>query len=56
MDYWGVEFLTCVCSLNVLASGDGNGTVKVWQLSDQLTTQGPREIRELDELAQSTLD
>eukprot|EP00118_Oscarella_pearsei_P017449 m.172856 g.172856 ORF g.172856 m.172856 type:complete len:219 (+) comp39087_c0_seq6:2315-2971(+) len=41
---------------DIIASGDGGGYAKVWQLNDQLTMQSPREIHELDKLADATLD
>ena len=40
----------------LVASGDAGGTAKVWQLSDQLVTQGLQEIQELDQLAEFGLD
>ncbi|XP_054220119.1 cytoplasmic dynein 2 intermediate chain 2 isoform X2 [Homo sapiens] len=35
----------------LLAAGDAQGTVKVWQLSTEFTEQGPREAEDLDCLA-----
>uniref|UniRef100_A0A8C9GN42 Cytoplasmic dynein 2 intermediate chain 2 n=2 Tax=Piliocolobus tephrosceles TaxID=591936 RepID=A0A8C9GN42_9PRIM len=35
----------------LLAAGDAQGTVKVWQLSTEFTEQGPREAEDLDLLA-----
>ncbi|XP_063491933.1 cytoplasmic dynein 2 intermediate chain 2 isoform X7 [Symphalangus syndactylus] len=35
----------------LLAAGDAQGTVKVWQLSTEFTEQGPREAEDLDRLA-----
>ncbi|NWW93656.1 WDR34 protein, partial [Rhynochetos jubatus] len=35
----------------LLAAGDATGTVKVWQLSSDLTEQGPRETQHLEQLA-----
>lgn len=35
----------------LLAAGDAQGTVKVWQLSTEFTEQGPRETDDLDRLA-----
>nr|XP_006820378.1 PREDICTED: WD repeat-containing protein 34-like [Saccoglossus kowalevskii] len=40
----------------LLATGDGKGVVKIWQLSDELTTQGSREVDVLAEMAASALD
>ncbi|XP_070539998.1 cytoplasmic dynein 2 intermediate chain 2-like isoform X2 [Ptychodera flava] len=40
----------------LLATGDGAGVVRVWQLSDELTTQGAREIESLADIAASALD
>ncbi|XP_077992291.1 cytoplasmic dynein 2 intermediate chain 2-like [Glandiceps talaboti] len=40
----------------LLATGDGKGMVRVWQLSDALTTQGAREIESLGDIAASALD
>ncbi|XP_062504562.1 cytoplasmic dynein 2 intermediate chain 2-like [Corticium candelabrum] len=40
----------------LIASGDAGGTVKVWQLNDELVTQGLHEIQELDQLAEFGLD
>lgn len=35
----------------LLAAGDAQGTVKVWQLSTEFVEQGPREAEDLDRLA-----
>lgn len=35
----------------LLAAGDAEGTVKVWQLSTEFTEQGPRETEDLEQLA-----
>ncbi|KAM8803420.1 cytoplasmic dynein 2 intermediate chain 2 isoform 2-T2 [Rhynchonycteris naso] len=35
----------------LLAAGDAQGTVKVWQLSTEFTEQGPRETDDLEQLA-----
>ena len=35
----------------VLATGDGQGAVRVWRLSSALTVQGSNEINQLSELA-----
>jgi WD40 repeat protein len=51
---YSVEFNTKRHQL--VASGDAGGTVKVWQLSNQLVTQGLQEIQELDQLAEFGLD
>ena len=40
----------------LLAAGDATGTVKVWQLSSDLTEQGPREMNHLEQLASETTD
>lgn len=40
----------------LLAAGDGSGTVKVWQLSSDFTEEGPREMSHLDQLANEVTD
>ncbi|NWU66373.1 WDR34 protein, partial [Pterocles burchelli] len=40
----------------LLAAGDAAGTVKVWQLSSDLTEQGPREMNHLEQLASEVTD
>ncbi|XP_063172237.1 cytoplasmic dynein 2 intermediate chain 2 [Candoia aspera] len=40
----------------LLAAGDGSGTVKVWQLSSDFTEAGPREMSHLDQLANEVTD
>ncbi|XP_004613530.2 cytoplasmic dynein 2 intermediate chain 2 [Sorex araneus] len=35
----------------LLAAGDAQGMVRVWQLSSEFTEQGPRETEDLDQLA-----
>ncbi|XP_068104626.1 cytoplasmic dynein 2 intermediate chain 2 isoform X2 [Hyperolius riggenbachi] len=40
----------------LLAAGDGNGTVKIWQLSSDFTEQGVREAALLDDLASEVTD
>ncbi|XP_072273572.1 cytoplasmic dynein 2 intermediate chain 2-like [Pyxicephalus adspersus] len=44
-----VEF-NCV-QTQVLAAGDGTGTVKIWQLSSDFTVQGAQEMNLLDNIA-----
>ncbi|XP_075416804.1 cytoplasmic dynein 2 intermediate chain 2 [Tenrec ecaudatus] len=34
----------------LLAAGDAKGTVKIWQLSSEFTSQGPRETEDLEQL------
>ncbi|KAM6110344.1 cytoplasmic dynein 2 intermediate chain 2 [Pterocles gutturalis] len=40
----------------LLAAGDAAGTVKVWQLSSDLTEQGARELNHLEQLASEITD
>ncbi|XP_040294075.1 cytoplasmic dynein 2 intermediate chain 2 isoform X1 [Bufo bufo] len=40
----------------LLAAGDGDGVVKIWQLSSDFTKQGAREMNLLDELAGAVVD
>ncbi|XP_054853480.1 cytoplasmic dynein 2 intermediate chain 2 isoform X2 [Eublepharis macularius] len=40
----------------LLAAGDGRGTVKIWQLSSDFTAVGPREMNHLDQLANEITD
>ncbi|KAJ6654635.1 hypothetical protein lerEdw1_006788 [Lerista edwardsae] len=40
----------------LLAAGDGNGVVKVWQLSSDFAEEGPREMNHLDQLANEVTD
>ncbi|XP_077162587.1 cytoplasmic dynein 2 intermediate chain 2 isoform X1 [Paroedura picta] len=40
----------------LLAAGDGSGTVKIWQLSSDFTEGGPRELSHLDQLANEITD
>lgn len=35
----------------LLATGDGSGVVKIWQLSSDFIEEGPREMNLLDQLA-----
>lgn len=36
---------------HLLAVGKANGTVSIWQMSTDLTEQSPREIRQLEQIA-----
>ncbi|KAJ6651670.1 hypothetical protein lerEdw1_020732 [Lerista edwardsae] len=40
----------------LLAARDGNGAVKVWQPSSGLAEEGPREMNQLDQLANEVSD
>uniref|UniRef100_A0A8D0H4V6 Dynein 2 intermediate chain 2 n=1 Tax=Sphenodon punctatus TaxID=8508 RepID=A0A8D0H4V6_SPHPU len=40
----------------LLAAGDANGVVKIWQLSSDFSEQGPREMSHLDQLANEVTD
>ncbi|XP_078082348.1 cytoplasmic dynein 2 intermediate chain 2 [Mustelus asterias] len=40
----------------LLAAGNAEGSVKVWQLSAELTKQGPREVTVLEQLANEVAD
>uniref|UniRef100_A0A7M4E1V5 Dynein 2 intermediate chain 2 n=1 Tax=Crocodylus porosus TaxID=8502 RepID=A0A7M4E1V5_CROPO len=40
----------------LLAAGDATGTVKIWQLSSEFTEQGPREMNQLEQLANEVTD
>nr|XP_060613191.1 cytoplasmic dynein 2 intermediate chain 2 isoform X2 [Anolis sagrei ordinatus] len=40
----------------LLAAGDGDGAVKIWQLSSDFTEEGPREMNHLDQLANEVTD
>ncbi|XP_032994094.1 WD repeat-containing protein 34 [Lacerta agilis] len=40
----------------LLAAGDGGGTVKIWQLSSDFTEEGAREMSHLDQLANEVTD
>lgn len=40
----------------LLATGDAIGTIMVWQLSDELSTQATREMESLTDIADSVLD
>ncbi|PIK48818.1 putative WD repeat-containing protein 34-like [Apostichopus japonicus] len=40
----------------LLATGDADGVITVWQLNDALTTQGAREAEALADIANSVLD
>ncbi|XP_005992148.1 WD repeat-containing protein 34 [Latimeria chalumnae] len=41
---------------HLLAAGNADGTVKIWQLNTELTEQGPREIGQLEQLANMVTD
>ncbi|XP_028827486.1 cytoplasmic dynein 2 intermediate chain 2 [Denticeps clupeoides] len=41
---------------HLLAVGNSDGTVNIWQLSAELTTQGPKEVAQLEQLASEVLD
>lgn len=40
----------------LLAAGDGSGTVKIWTLSSDFIEGGPRELDHLDQLANEITD
>ena len=40
----------------LLATGDGDGRIRIWKLSGDLTNQDPQEIDFLDEIAGSALE
>ena len=40
----------------LLATGDGDGRIRIWQLSDDLTKQDPQETDFLEEIAGSALE
>ena len=40
----------------LLATGDAEGRIRIWQLSDNLTNQDPQEIDHLEEIAGSALE
>ena len=40
----------------LLATGDGDGRVRIWKLSDDLTNQDAQETDLLDEIAGSALE
>ncbi|XP_072344935.1 cytoplasmic dynein 2 intermediate chain 2 [Scyliorhinus torazame] len=40
----------------LLAAGNAEGSVKIWQLSAELTKQGPREVTVLEQLANEVAD
>ncbi|XP_053138647.1 cytoplasmic dynein 2 intermediate chain 2 [Hemicordylus capensis] len=40
----------------LLAAGDGDGVVKIWQLSSDFTEEGPRDMAQLDQLANEVTD
>ncbi|KXJ04399.1 hypothetical protein AC249_AIPGENE8920, partial [Exaiptasia diaphana] len=41
---------------HLVATGDSEGFIKIWKLSDELTTQGSSEIEILDDLAETQAD
>ncbi|XP_078502382.1 cytoplasmic dynein 2 intermediate chain 2-like isoform X2 [Lissotriton helveticus] len=41
---------------HLLAAGDATGVLKIWQLSSEFTEQGPREVDQLDLLANEAVD
>ncbi|XP_062411184.1 WD repeat-containing protein 34 [Sardina pilchardus] len=41
---------------HLLAAGNGDGTINIWQLSANLTEQGPRETAQLEQLANEVAD
>ncbi|XP_069465279.1 cytoplasmic dynein 2 intermediate chain 2 isoform X2 [Ambystoma mexicanum] len=41
---------------HLLAAGDANGTLKIWQLSSEFIEQGPKEMNQLELLANETTD
>ena len=41
---------------HLIATGDSDGYIKIWKLSDDLTTQGSSEVDILDELAETQAD
>ena len=40
----------------LLATGDAEGRIRIWQLSDDLTNQDPQEIDHLEEIAGYALE
>ncbi|EDO43231.1 predicted protein [Nematostella vectensis] len=40
----------------LVATGDSEGVIKIWRLSDELTTQGPRETEILTDIAETQGD
>lgn len=41
---------------HLLAAGNADGTINIWQLSADLTEQGPRETTQLEQLASEVAD
>lgn len=51
---WINEYIIFCCRKNLLATGDGVGCIKIFKLSDELVSQGPRELETLSSLTSVT--